>query len=200
MFGVSLNFDKQGPDNPKIQQMLDNHLFYIWPLTRPVLEKTRESVQQILPRFPSSKVLVAVFNHKISDFCNSTSVLIEKPEPYSLPTVSHMCASLCSCSILSCSILSCSFLSCSFLCASSAYHALKIYGEQDWLMRSRHHWLNRKIPSASTNEKYIVSRKARTVTPDIKIRSKFFKSKKSPNSLRSIHDRLYKHWWLQLIN
>ena len=139
MFGVSLNFDKQGPDNPKIQQMLDNHLFYIWPLTRPVLEKTRESVQQILPRFPSSKVLVAVFNHKISDFCNSTSVLIEKPEPYSLPTVSHMCASLCSCSILSCSILSCSFLSCSFLCASSAYHALKIYGEQDWLMRSRHH-------------------------------------------------------------
>ena len=53
-------------------------------------------------------------------------------------TVSHMFASL-----RSCSILSCSFLSSSFLRASSAYHAVEIYGEQDWLMRTRDHWLER---------------------------------------------------------
>jgi len=39
-----------------------------------------------------------------------------------------MFASLCSCSILSLS-----FLSSSFLWASSAYHAVEIDGEQDWL-------------------------------------------------------------------
>jgi len=43
-------------------------------------------------------------------------------------TVSHVFASLCSCSILSFS-----FLSSSFLRASSAYHAVEIDGEQDWL-------------------------------------------------------------------
>ena len=60
-------------------------------------------------------------------------------------TVSHMFASLCSCSIFS-------ILSLSFFSASSAYDTVEIYGEQDWLMRI-HHWLKRRIPSVSTESR-----------------------------------------------
>ena len=89
-------------------------------------------------------------------------------------------------SLRCCSILSFSFLSSSFLWASSAYHAVEaIFGGQNWLMRTRNHWLNRKIPNASTDANYVVSRRGITVTPDIKIWSKFCKTN-DPNSNNNI--------------
>ena len=94
-----------------------------------------------------------------------------------------MFASLRSCSILR-------ILSFSFLCASSACHADEFHGEQDWLVRTRHHWPTRKIPSA----------KGRTVAQNIKFwRLLLTCMSKVSKQFPAIIDELYKHWWLQLI-
>ena len=118
------------------------------------------------------------FCNKESTQTSNNNLCWNAPTIFTACTVSHMFASL-----RSCSILSLSFLSSSFLRASSAYHVVEIYGEQDNLMRTRDHWLTRKIPSASTNAKmqsiYPVERKGISLTPDIKIWRKFWKCKNS---------------------